>query len=123
MTIELDRTTVQPAITLPSDLWVRTHRPESGTAVVEVGGDLDAAGAPRLAELLEARANSTLRRLVIDLTEVGFLSAAGLSALEHGYLRACQHQILCTVRVSAGSPILCTIGFFPLRFREAIEVC
>ncbi|MGW4527434.1 STAS domain-containing protein [Amycolatopsis sp. NPDC004378] len=122
MTIHLEPPTVRPAIPLPSELRMTVRRPAGGTAVVEVSGDIDTAGAPRLAELLESRANSTLTRLVIDLGEVNFLGAAGLAAIEHGYQRARERGIACAVTVPAGSPALRTITLFPLRFSQVLEI-
>lgn len=67
-------------------LTLNTRRdPRAGSAVVTVGGEIDAWTAPRLAEILTARARSTIRSLIIDLSGVTFLGAAGLEVLA----RAC----------------------------------
>ncbi|MEU0535834.1 STAS domain-containing protein [Amycolatopsis tolypomycina] len=108
-------------VELPDALRLTTHRPAPGTAVVEVAGDLDLATAPRLRELITARATSTLTHLVIDLCGVRFLSATGLAAVEHGYLLATERGIACTVRVDATGRALRVIRLLPLRFAEALE--
>lgn len=81
-------------------LHVRVGRPRPGTAVVAVRGELDALSAPRLTNLLVARLRSTLRTLVIDLSEVDFLAAAGLSVLVHADLLA--RQLGVTLEVVTG---------------------
>ncbi|MEA5360983.1 STAS domain-containing protein [Amycolatopsis sp., V23-08] len=107
-------------IPLPAGLRLTTHRPERGTAVVAAVGDVDAHTAPRLRELLENRASSALDHLVIDLSEVDFMTSAGLAAVEHGYLRATGRGIACTVRVGPGSRLLRVARLFPLRFLDAV---
>lgn len=107
-------------VVLPADLRLNTQRVETGEVVVKAVGDIDAATAPRLRELLESRAAGTPERLVVDLRDVGFLGAAGLSAIEQAYLRATGNGIACTVRV--GSPhLLRVIRLLPLRFAEALR--
>ncbi|MFD6067808.1 MULTISPECIES: STAS domain-containing protein [Amycolatopsis] len=69
-------------------------RPDPATAVVEVGGELVAATAPRLAHLLGPRLTSALRTVVIDLSAVTFLDTAGLGVLVHAW-----HQATVTGRV------------------------
>ncbi|WP_410572324.1 STAS domain-containing protein [Amycolatopsis sp. cmx-4-61] len=110
-----------PAVESPDMLRLATHRPEPGTAVVEVAGELDLATAPRLRELLVAQTTNALTHLVIDLRGVQFLSATGLAAVEHGYLLALERGIACTVRVDPGSRALRVIRLLPQRFAEAIE--
>jgi anti-anti-sigma factor len=65
----------------PGDATLCVRRPNPGTAVVTVRGEVDQLTAPRLTEMLTARLRGTLRTLVVDLSEVDFLGAAGLSAL------------------------------------------
>lgn len=62
--------------------------PESGTAVLTVAGEVDAATALRLEEMLQSRLCSQLARLVLDLSQVGFLAVAGLSVITAADLRA-----------------------------------
>jgi anti-anti-sigma factor len=84
--------------TQPMRLCVRRPRPD--TAVVFVRGDVDMLTAPRLTELLVARLRGTLRTLVVDLSEVDFLGAAGLTALLYADLLARHSGI--TMRVVTG---------------------
>ncbi|MFJ8915920.1 STAS domain-containing protein [Amycolatopsis sp. NPDC102389] len=63
-------------------------RPTPTTAVIEVAGELDVATAPRLAHLLGPRLASALRTVVIDLSAVTSLDAAGLSVLAHAHHQA-----------------------------------
>jgi anti-sigma B factor antagonist len=72
-------------------LQLNTTRPGPGTVVVTVRGELDLCTAPRLSDLLSCRLRGTIRRLVVDLSEVDFLGAAGLSVLTKAYLQS-QHQ-------------------------------
>jgi anti-anti-sigma factor len=65
-----------------------------------VRGEVDQLTAPRLTELLVARLRGTLRTLVVDLSEVDFLGAAGLSVLVHADLLA--RQIGVRMRVVTG---------------------
>jgi anti-sigma B factor antagonist len=82
----------------PLRLCVR--RPRPGAAVVLVRGEVDTLTAPRLTELLTSRLRGTLRTLVVDLSEVDFLGAAGLSALLYANLLA--RQLGVTMRVVTG---------------------
>lgn len=74
--------------TATSELSLRTERPERGTVVLTLRGEVDRATAPRLAEVLRSRLRSQLSRVVVDLSEVSFLDAAGISALIQADLRA-----------------------------------
>ncbi|GHF33921.1 anti-anti-sigma factor [Amycolatopsis bartoniae] len=81
-----------------SSLRVCVERPGPHTAVVHVRGEVDSASAPKLTEVLVARLRGTLRTLVVDLSEVDFLGAAGLSTLLYADLLARQVGIeLCVV--------------------------
>lgn len=68
--------------------------------MVIVRGELDQLTAPRLTELLVARLRGTLRTLVVDLSEVDFLGAAGLSTLVYADLLA--RQVGVKMRVVTG---------------------
>ncbi|GAA1302185.1 STAS domain-containing protein [Saccharothrix xinjiangensis] len=72
--------TTGTADTVPA-LTVVVHPVDPGTEVVEVGGDIDMSTAPTLLEHILERVHGGARYLIVDLTAVGFLSAAGLSAL------------------------------------------
>lgn len=86
--------------TEPMRLCVR--RPRRHVAVVYVRGDVDALTVPRLTELLHARLRSTVRALVVDLSEVDFLGTAALSALLRANLLARQTGVTLRV-VTAGN--------------------
>ncbi|UIJ63567.1 STAS domain-containing protein [Amycolatopsis acidiphila] len=81
-------------------LRLRVRRPRPRTAVVLVRGEVDVLTAPRLTELLVARLRGTLRTLVVDLSEVDFLGAAGLSSLLYADLLARHRGV--TMRVVTG---------------------
>jgi anti-anti-sigma factor len=69
----------------PADLlWVGAHPPDRrGRVVVEVVGEVDDYTAPLLASCLHGQsARAAVRTLVVDLSRVRRLSAAGVAALE-----------------------------------------
>ncbi|HVW43201.1 MAG TPA: STAS domain-containing protein [Amycolatopsis sp.] len=72
----------------PAPLRLTLTRPDRHTAVVAVAGELDASTAPRLSEMVLARLRGTLRAVVVDLSEVDFLAAAGISVLVRANLLA-----------------------------------
>lgn len=59
-----------------------------GTLVVAVDGDVDLCTAPMLHDVLEASLSRTPRRIVVDLSLVRFLNAAGLAVLLDAQRRA-----------------------------------
>jgi anti-anti-sigma factor len=63
----------------PSWFAVRVCRGACG--VIEVGGELDLAGAPVLASAVQDLELSTVRNAVLDLRRVTFIDAAGLNAV------------------------------------------
>ncbi|WP_290056541.1 STAS domain-containing protein [Amycolatopsis solani] len=121
MTSQLTVPTSPHAVALPDSLRLTTQR-VGATTTIEVAGDIDAATAPRLRELLACRASSTIDRLVIDLYDVTFIGAAGLAALEHGYLMATARGITCTVCGDAAGQLLRLARVFQLRFTETMEI-
>lgn len=72
-------------------LRLMTSYPDPDTTVIHVSGEVDAATAPNVHELLEPRLASAVRQLVIDLSRVTFLGAAGVHLLAQAALRA-EHQ-------------------------------
>ncbi|BCJ51951.1 anti-sigma factor antagonist [Actinoplanes sp. NBRC 14428] len=56
-------------------------RPGRGCTVVEVRGDLDMATSPQLREGVERLIGAGDRRVVVDLTSVGFMDSSALGAL------------------------------------------
>lgn len=86
-----------------TSLRVCVERPGPHTAVVHVRGEVDRASSPKLTEVLAARLRGTLHTLVVDLSEVDFLGAAGLSTLLYADLLARQVGVeLCVV--TGGNP-------------------
>ncbi|SEF37394.1 anti-anti-sigma factor [Amycolatopsis pretoriensis] len=49
--------------------------------VLSIGGDIDLAGAPRLRPAIEVALAQQAAILIVDLTEVSFLSSSGIGAL------------------------------------------
>lgn len=66
--------------------------PEPGTAVLNVGGEIDLCSSPRLRELMHCRLRSQLRVLVVDLSKVGFLSIDGAQMLVQAASFARRHD-------------------------------
>jgi anti-sigma B factor antagonist len=52
--------------------------------VLEVGGEVDLSTAPSLRARIDEIVGSGSKRLVVDLTSVGFMDSSGLSALVAG---------------------------------------
>lgn len=52
-----------------------------GVIVIEADGVIDGASAPRLAELIRNRLDTTVRSLVLDLSRVSFFDTAGAEIL------------------------------------------
>jgi len=67
------------------------HRP--GTVVVHAAGDLDAGTAPALRELLWPRLNCAARTVVLDLSQLTFLSVSAVRVLNEARLHAHTRQI------------------------------
>ena len=60
---------------------VETDQPCPGNVVVAVAGEIDLYTAGRLREALDALDVASIERLVIDLSEVGFIDSTGLGVL------------------------------------------
>lgn len=82
-------------------MWVR-HYPTEATAVVTVRGECDELAAPRLAELLGTRLQTTLGTVVVDLSGVEFLGVAALETLTTAAHLAAARSI--TLKISHGPP-------------------
>jgi anti-sigma B factor antagonist len=68
---------------------VSVRRPEPGSVVVHIRGEIDMASVPRLGELIRQRLRAAyLRTVVLDLSETDFLSTSGLEMLLHAQRRA-----------------------------------
>lgn len=73
---------------LSLELTYTTH----GTAVLNVSGEVDMCSSPRLRELVQCRLRSELRALVVDLSEVSFLSIDGAQMLAYAASFARHHD-------------------------------
>lgn len=80
-----------------SDLEIISEPAGTGAIVVTVRGDVTFGNAERLARDMHAALDSGASRLVVDVSEVGFMDSSGLSAL----LRAAT-----TARRTDGSVVL-----------------
>jgi anti-sigma B factor antagonist len=65
---------------------------QNGWSVVEVGGEIDVATAPRLREQLISLVNQGSHRIVVDLTAVDFLDSTGLGVLVGALKRVRTHD-------------------------------
>lgn len=68
------------ATTFTGSLVVRDEPRPWGT-VIEVSGELDVSGVPRLRERLEEAVSRGARRLVLDLSETTFIDSVSLAAI------------------------------------------
>jgi anti-anti-sigma factor len=69
-------------------LRLAISRPHATVAVVHAAGEIDASTAPELRALLNTPPAQTVRHMLLDLSGVTFLSAAGLSVLIAAQRRA-----------------------------------
>ena len=71
-----------------------------GWAVLEVGGEVDVATAPRLREQLIKLVNDANHRIVVDLRDVDFIDSTGLGVLVGGLKKVRAHDgsldLVCT---------------------------
>ena len=77
-----------------------SHYTKDGTVVIDVAGELDAATAPRLRELLIDLVSTNNSQLVVNLDRVEFLDSAGVGVLVGGMKRVRAHDgsldLVCT---------------------------
>ncbi|MEU4674821.1 STAS domain-containing protein [Amycolatopsis sp. NPDC023774] len=102
-------------------LRLSVERPDRDLVMVRVAGDLDAASAPRLRELLDARLRSTVRAVVLDLSAVTFLGTAGLRALERAHLLASELGVRFAVHAGEARQVRRALGLLPLATLLAID--
>jgi anti-anti-sigma factor len=69
-------------------LHLRLSRPRPSAVVVSVAGEVDSRSAPLLHTVLMPRLGTAARTVIVDLSQVGFLSSAGLSLLVEADARA-----------------------------------
>lgn len=67
-------------------VWVT--RPDTATAVIGTSGDLDSATAAEFNQILARELDDSVSLVVFDLSELGFLGAAGLHLLMQAKQRA-----------------------------------
>ncbi|RKT87998.1 anti-anti-sigma factor [Saccharopolyspora antimicrobica] len=73
----------------PAALRLAVEWPVPGVVVVRIGGEVDVATVPRLAELLRQRLTAAaLQTVVLDLSAVTFASSAAVELLLHVQRRA-----------------------------------
>ncbi|RCW46043.1 anti-anti-sigma factor [Halopolyspora algeriensis] len=87
-------------------LRLAVERPVPGVSVVHMHGEIDLSSVPRLTELIRQRLTAAvLNALVLDLTEVSFVSSHGIELLLHTQHRAEQRGI--ELSVIAESTCVC----------------
>ena len=73
---------------------------QNGWSVVEVGGEIDVATAPRLREQLITLVNEQRYRIIVSLEAVDFIDSTGLGVLISGLKRVRTHDgefaLVCT---------------------------
>lgn len=75
-------------------LHVAIERPAWGIVAVVLKGEIDLSSMPRLTELVRQRLTAaSLRAIVLDLSEVSFVSSSGIELLLHTQRRAEQREI------------------------------
>lgn len=77
--------------------------PEQRTAVVRARGAIDEATAPQFAEFLNGRMCGTMTSLVLDLSGLDSLDAAGMDAVRQTYQEARRHGIELSIVTTVGS--------------------
>ncbi|MBE9376621.1 STAS domain-containing protein [Saccharopolyspora sp. HNM0983] len=86
-------------------LGLRASRPSSGTVLITVTGELDAATVPHLEERIDAELGAPARTVVLDLTAVPFLAVAALEMLHRAQLRAGTRGIGLRVVIAGAEPL------------------
>jgi anti-anti-sigma factor len=76
------------AVTDNPVLRIRVTHPRPGAIVVNVAGEVDCASAPHLRAVLMPRLGTAAHTIVVDLSETGFFSSAGMSLLVEADARA-----------------------------------
>lgn len=79
--------------TATPDLSVDLTRPDRGTIVLSVRGEIDSYTVQRLHELMWHRLSSCSEVVVLDLSAITYCNTSGLQLLDQCRLRAEQHNI------------------------------
>jgi anti-anti-sigma factor len=89
---------------------IREERPDDGTAVAVLDGELDASSVGTVAAKLRRLVENRQLRVIIDLAEVSYLDSAGINLIYAvgGEVRARQQELHLVVR--PGSPIERMLG-------------
>lgn len=86
----------------PAALRLAVEWPAPGVVVVRIGGEIDVATVPRLAELIRQRLTAAaLQTVVLDLSAVSFASSAAVELLLHVQRRA-EHRGVGLLVVTGG---------------------
>lgn len=81
---------------------VRTYVTSPGQVTVTVRGELDLAAAPTLATALDGMAEPDIRSAVVELADLTFIDARGVTALLDGRRRAADAGIALHARNATG---------------------
>ncbi|NIH81109.1 STAS domain-containing protein [Amycolatopsis viridis] len=84
---------------------IDVSQPGRHTLLVEVGGDVDLASAPQLADVLSRRFRGPVTLLVLDLSEVSFFGTAGLSVLVETQYAAARRGVALRVTGTGCRPV------------------
>lgn len=84
-----------PKLTLTEPSFELRLSQTAETLVVGVVGEVDMATAPELAQAVDAEVlNESVRRVVVDLTDVTFLDSSALNALVQGQRELTERKIV-----------------------------
>jgi anti-sigma B factor antagonist len=101
------------------DLRLDVHE-QDGWSVLEVGGEIDVATAPRLREQLISLVNDQRFRIVVDLEAVDFIDSTGLGVLIGALKRVRTHDgelvlVVTEPRILKVFEITGLLNVFPVR--------
>ena len=84
---------------MPDDLGIADYALDSRTHVIEVVGQVDLYSAPEFKEQITRVIESGAKRVIVDLTGVGFMDSTGLGVLMGAFkrLRAARAELLLVV--------------------------
>jgi anti-anti-sigma factor len=101
----------EPVVHLaPPGLRFGVYWPSAGTVVLTTWGEVDLLTAPQLTEALGDCLRGRPERLVLDLSEVDFLAAAGLSVLVRVDRQAQQGGTRLHIVTGDGGPVVRTLS-------------
>jgi anti-sigma B factor antagonist len=100
-------------VAVGTQLAIELESLEESVVVVRIAGEIDMSTTPELVERLLPAAESGLRGLVVDLSGVGFMGAAGIHVLE---------QLQDALRRRGGELAVVAPGGIPLRVLEITKL-